>query len=52
MNLDYLRRWSKKSINDKFTWLEEAWKFGEETKRIHAREAAKEKKKRLTKSKK
>lgn len=47
MDIDYLRRWSKKSVKDKFRWLEGAWEFGEETKRIHKREAAR--KKRLAK---
>lgn len=39
---DYLRRWSKKPIQDKFLWLQEAWKFGEESKKIHARNQARE----------
>lgn len=45
MDLDYLRRWSKKSVEDKFYWLQEAWKFGEESKKIRAREMRKNAKK-------
>lgn len=48
---DYLRRWSKKSVKDKFIWLQEAWKFGEESKKIHARNRNAEKRK-LAKGKK
>lgn len=48
---DYLRRWSKKPVQDKFTILQSFWEFGEESKRIHIRNRNAEKRK-LAKAKK